>query len=406
MRPAALAGFVLAVLPAPGLAQTFPYRAVVAEPEVTLRAGPSDRFPETGTLTRGTEVIVHENVENTWVAVQAPRSISWVPMQLIDFDPSKKIPQDVMTQADLTLAPGRVGLAQPLAEVRRVTVPAGTILTVIGEKAVFDGKSWYPVMTVSGDYRYVPKASLHAAGPANTSFVVRDTPPPGLPPVAPGNAAGVLPAAAVGGSEPAGKAVSNHPLYAQAEAAEKAGRFEEAEQLYFRLAAEMNKNPSGDHDLANLCYSRIHTIRERKRSGNVGVAPVASIPGPARTGDLPPRDDRATLLPPLRNGSTPDSSSPAPAVPTSRDPLPPPANDGATRWSGVGMLTRSALALDGRRTYALESAPGVVRVYVVGGAGVDLDRYANRRVDLYGTTHTRRDLSKPYLVVTDVNPNP
>lgn len=396
MRPAALAGIVLAVLPAPGLAQTLPYRAVVADPEVTLRAGPSDRFPETGTLLKGVELVVHEDVGGGWVAVQAPRAISWVPITMVDFDPARKTPQDVMTAAEVTLAPGKVGLAQPFAEIRRVTVPAGTILTVVGEKASFDGRSWYPVMTVPGDYRYLPKTSVHAAGPANTSFVVRDTAPPGLPPVSPAPPSGVLPAAA---AEAPAKAASNHPLWAQADAAEKDGRFDDAERLFFQLARLMNE-PNGDHDLANLCYTRIHAIRERKRGGNTGViAPPASVPN--RGGELP-KEDRATLLPPRSDGK---AAAPAPATPVSRDPAPP-AADGTPRWTGVGMLTRSALALDGRRTYALESAPGVVRMYVVGGAGVDLERYANRRVDLYGATLTRRDLSKPYLVATDVNPNP
>ncbi len=401
MRPAALAGFVLVALPAAGLAQTMPYRAVVADPEVLLRAGPSDRFPETGTLARGTELVVHEDAGNGWVAVQAPRSVSWVPITMVDFDPARKTPQDVMTGVEVTLVPGKVGLPQPLVEVRRVTVPAGTILTVVGEKATFDGKSWYPVMTVPGDYRYLPRTSVHPAGPANTSFVVRDAAPLGLPPVPPALPNGVLPAAAVG-TEPATKAaVSNHPLFARAEEAEKAGRFDDAERLYFQLAADMNRDPAGDHDLANLCYTRIHAIRERKRGGNTGVvAPPASVPN--RTGDLPPRDDRATLLPPRSEGK---AATPPPAAPVSRDPAAP-AADGTPRWTGVGMLTRSALALDGRRTYALETAPGVVRMYVVGGTGVDLERYANRRVDLYGTTQTRRDLSKPYLVATDVNPNP
>ncbi|QDU22095.1 SH3 domain-containing protein [Urbifossiella limnaea] len=397
MRRAALAGFVLAALPASAVAQTLPYRAVVADPEVTLYAGPSDRFPNTGRLARGTELVVHEDAGNGWVAVQAPRSVSWVPMALVDYDPSRKAPQDVTTQAEVTLAPGKVGLAQPLAEVRRVSVPAGTILTVIGDKAAFDGKSWYPVLPVPGDYRYVPKSAVHAAGPANTSFVVRDTAPPGLPAVTPPASSGVLPAAAVG-TEPASKAGSNHPLWAQADAAEKDGRFEDAERLFFQLARLMNE-PNGDHDLANLCYTRIHGIRERRRTGSTGVtAPAVSIPGPGRATDLP-KEDRPTLLPPVGN----TGKAPPPAVtPQPKDS----AADAAPRWSGVGMLTRSALALDGRRTYALESSPGVVRTYVVGGPGVDLDRYANRRVDVYGATLTRRDLSKPYIVATDVNPNP
>ncbi|HEX4607559.1 MAG TPA: SH3 domain-containing protein [Urbifossiella sp.] len=407
MRCAALAGFVLAALPATGLAQSLPYRAVVSDPEITLRAGPSDKFPETGTLPKGTALVVHEDAGNGWVAVQAPRSVSWVPIQMVDFDPSKKTPQDVTTQDEVTLAPGKIGLAQPLAEVRRITVPAGTILTVVGEKAAFDGKSWYPVMTIAGDYRYLPKSAVSPAGPANTSFVVRDAAPPGLPPVGPPPpGGGVLPPAAAG-AEAATKAASNHPLWAQAEAAEKDSRFDDAERLYFQLARQMNE-PGGDHDLANLCYTRIHAIRERKRNVNAGaLPPPASVPGPGRAAD-PPRPDRATLLPPLRAdgkaGPPAPTTTPAPA-PTAGDPLPP-AADGTARWSGVGTLTRSALALDGRRTYALESAPGIVRVYVVSGAGVDLERYANRRVNLYGTTHTRRDLSKPYLLVTDVDPNP
>lgn len=399
MRPAALAGFVLAALPAPGFAQTLPYRAVVADPEVTLYAGPSDRFPDTGRLARGTELVVHEDAGNGWVAVQAPRSVSWVPIALVDFDPTRKAPQDVTTQAEVTLAPGKVGLSQPLAEVRRVTVPAGTILTVVGDKASFDGKSWYPVLPVPGDYRYVPKSAVHAAGPANTSFVVRDTAPPGLPAVTPPQPTGVLPAAAVG-TEPVAKTVSNHPLWAQADAAEKDGRFEDAERLFFQLARLMNE-PNGDHDLANLCYTRIHGIRERRRTGNAGIvaAPV-SIPGPSRNLELP-KEDRAKLLPPIGSPTkTAEPSLPPPAKEAT------PAADGAPRWSGVGMLTRSALRLDGRMTYALESSPGVVRLYVVGGPGVDLERYANRRVDLFGATLTRRDISKPYIVATDVNPNP
>jgi hypothetical protein len=70
------------------------------------------------------------------------------------------------------------------------------------------------------------------------------------------------------------------------------------------------------------------------------------------------------------------------------------------------MLVRSALALDGRRTYALEASPGVPRLYVVPAKDVDLERYVNRRVDVFGVTYTRRELSKPYIVVTQVEPNP
>ena len=55
-----------------------------------------------------------------------------------------------------------------------------------------------------------------------------------------------------------------HPLWAQAEAAERDGRHDDAEKLFFQLAREMNE-PGGDHDIANLCYTRIHSLREKKR---------------------------------------------------------------------------------------------------------------------------------------------
>ena len=61
----------------------------------------------------------------------------------------------------------------------------------------------------------------------------------------------------------------NHPLWGQAEAAERDGRHDQAEQLYFALARAMNE-PGGDHDIANLCYTRIHSLRERKRGASAG----------------------------------------------------------------------------------------------------------------------------------------
>ena len=45
-------------------------------------------------------------------------------------------------------------------------------------------------------------------------------------------------------------------------------------------------------------------------------------------------------------------------------------------------------------------------MYVVPARDVDLERYVNRKVDVFGTTYTRRELSKPYMVATEVQPNP
>jgi len=45
-------------------------------------------------------------------------------------------------------------------------------------------------------------------------------------------------------------------------------------------------------------------------------------------------------------------------------------------------------------------------MYAVNGPGLDLKDYVNRRVDLYGVTYKHPNASKPYVVVTQVRPNP
>lgn len=400
MRPAILAGVVLVGLPVTGPAQVGPYLATVADPEVKLRAGPSDKFPETTTLLKGMPLYVMGEDDNGWLKVcDAPGklySFSWVPMQFIDFNPSKPLPQPVMVEAETTLAAGQVGLAQPL-ETRRTTVPAGTGLTVIGKGVQFERKTWYPVVCPANDFRYVPKQALKIERPATTSFTVRDALPPGLDsgsrpasgtggPTASLPGGGGLPTEPAGG---AGKPIVQHPLWAQAEAAEREGRLEDADKLYFQLARVMNE-PGGDHDIANLCYSRIHAIREKKRTGSTGASTAT-----------PPRPPVGEPTRPVRTAPTPPKPAASEAGSGSLPPVTDPQDDRA-KWTAPGRLTRSALALDRRRTYALEITPGTTALYVVPGQGVDLERFVGKKVVVYGVSASRSDLSKPFVVATGV----
>lgn len=403
MRPRNLAGLVCLFVPTVALAQTGPYLAVVVDPEVKLRAGPSDQFPETATLTKGAPVLVDHEEPNGWLAVQDPPgkfySLSWVQHSLVDFDNSKPIPQQVVVEEATKLAAGQIGLAQPLTHVRRTTVPAGTILTVVGPKVQFEGKYWHPVAPPAGDFRYIPKSAVRAVKSNPTSFTVHDVTPtvstPGNDPSTRGHA-GEAPTerprvtqadAASVESRPA----VNHQLWAQAEAAERDGRYDDAERYYFQLARLMNE-PGGDHDIANLCYTRIHSLREKRR-----VAGMSSAGGP--------RDGPSTLLPPAYPGTGPrpksgDSAKPNPGENVRAGPGENP--DERPRWHGPGRLRPSALAIDGRRTYVLESSAGVPVLYVVPAPGVDLDRAVGRRVDVYGPSYTRTGLSRPYAVATAV----
>lgn len=394
MRPAVLAAVVLAALPAVGPAQTGPYLAVVVDSQAILRAGPTAKFPETGTLPRGTRVVVDHEETNGWLAVTAPGQVSWVATQFIEgFNPEKPTPQyvNVSSEGEVTLAAGRVGLHEPL-DIRKVAIPNGTILQVIGPPVKYADRTWFPVEPPVKDFRYLAKAAVQFERAHNTSFVVRDSAP--LPQGSTPQPGGATPA---GASIPAPAGiiappapVVDHPLWAQAEAAEKNGHPEEAEKLYFQLARLMNE-PGGNRDTANLCYTRIHSLRQKKRTaGNSGGTgnPAWQSSGPG---------ERPALLPPTRDpGAIPVSTRPNTPTP----PAETRADDGQ-RWTGPGMLIRSALTPDGRKAYALESSPGVVRAYVVAATGLDLDRFVNRRVDLYGSVSSRRDLSRPFVVATN-----
>ncbi len=385
MRPALLAGLVVAVAPAFGFAQSGPYVGVVIDPSVKLRAGPSDRFPETGSLSKGTAIEVEREAENGWLAVRdiagRVNSISWVQTQFIRLNPTSPLPQNVdVEEMGATLRAGQMGLAQPL-NIQSVKVPAGTILTVIGPGVKFEGKTWYPVLPPVGDVRYLPKQAVRFEKPANDAFAVRDTTPaPAVPSVSP--AGGTAPIASIPGAglpaTPVGKPGVDNPLWAQAEAAERDGRLEDAERLFFQLARQMNE-AGGNHDIANLCYTRIHTLREKKRtSGNSSA-----------TATRPPVGEPAR---------------PTGGTQTSGGSLPPASGkDDTPRWTGPGRLVRTAITpVEGRQTYALESNPGVTVLYVVPAQGVDLARLIGKKVDVYGASYTRPGLTKPYVVATAV----
>ena len=393
MRPALLAGLVVALTPVVGFSQSGPYIAVVTGAEVKLRAGPSDRFVETGTLPKGATIEVDHESENGWLAVRdlsgRVNSISWVQTQFINYMSDRPLPQNVdVCEAGATLRAGQMGLAQPL-NVQSAKVPAGTILTVVGAAVKFEGKTWYPVVPPAGDFRYLPKQAVQHEKPASNAFIVRDTSPP-TPAVRPaGGSAPVASIPGAGGSAvPAslvGKPGVDNPLWAQAEAAERDGRLDDAERIFFQLARQMNE-PGGNRDIANLCYTRIHTLREKKRNTGRG-----STSATRSAGSEPTRPTR----PAVNSQSTSGGNLP-------------PSGEGRndeTRWTGPGRLVKSSLTpVEGRLGYALESSPGVTMLYVVPAPGVDLTRYVGKRVDIQGISYTRPGMTKPYVVATVAEP--
>ena len=340
-----------------------------------LRASPKADGVETGTITRGTSVIVHHE-EGDWLAVQPPRgSVSWISHLFIEFPdktPNAGFPKNavVHSEGEVKLAVGKAGLAKPL-DVRKSTVPEGTIVLVIGPavKSETDRTTWYPIVPPEDDFRYLPKSAVQYSSAPVPGFIVK-TPPANSTSPPP-------PVAALAGSTPvAGKANwPNHPLWLQAEQAEQTGDLDKAEKLYFQLAKEMNA-PGGDGDLANLCYSRVHAIRERRRQGTPNGANWTSTPRSAMPEPAVKKED----------DFTPRDRSKEQTVAVER-----PA-EGKGQWSGSGYLRIAGFKLQSKQAYALEDARGRLLYYAVASSGFDLERYRNKTVDLFGTISSPKDL--------------
>jgi hypothetical protein len=395
MRSALIAVSIIAGITPVAFGQSAPYMATVTETVANLRAGPSEQFPITSALKPGDTLLVDHEEPNGWLATQDTPgkmySLSWVQMSLVEFDKTKPTPQNVTVSGDAELAVGQLGSAEPMVDWRRTKIPAGSILTVIGPKVSAGGKWWFPVAPPSGDFRFIPKQLVRSDKQVNTSFTIRSspdtplagaTPPPVVTPAVstiPAPPVAVIPASnnlpptipvvgppvVVATTAPA-KPVVQNPLLAPAEQAEQEGRLKDAEKLYWELARKMNE-PGGDHDIANLCYTRIHSIHEK-----------------TRTAPNPTNSPRTVLT----DSTQAKSSAVSATVNTRPD------------FMGTGRLSRSALDINAQFTYVLDGSPGVPLFYVVEAPGIDLKRYIGKQVTIYGSSSTRKDLSKPLVVAT------
>ncbi|AMV25761.1 hypothetical protein VT84_15295 [Gemmata sp. SH-PL17] len=407
MLRAPFAGLFVVLSAAHATAQPGVYKGTITDPEVKLRAGGSDQYPDTGTLRQGTPVVV-EKEEGNWLAITAPQgSISWVQVQFIqdtqkDQPPeSRTSPRSVFvetdTDVDVTIATGKVGLAQPL-QIRRVKLPPGTELFVIGQSVTFSGKTWYPILPPHGDVRWVPKTAVRLEKAVNTEYTVHVN--EHATPIAPGSTASpaatpaggpvasipgpaVTPTAGTTASKPA----VNHPLWIKAEAAERDNRIKDAEDLYFQLAEEMNRT-GGDNEIVNQCFSRVHMLRRKEREARGTPTSTSATPTSLMK---PPttREDRS-----VRPG-TPEALPPAANTTGAKD----------ERETLRGVLKYSTLTPRGLngRLYMIESPQGgEVKAFVAEGTGVDLSYYVGRSVEITGSVTTAYGLKRTCIVATNV----
>lgn len=379
LRRGLLSAFALAGFAASGSAQTAQQLGSIAPADVTVRSSPKADAPDAGQLFRGTDVIVHHAEGDDWFAIQPPPgAISWINHKFVEVAKDKAFPQNAVVHSDgeVKIAAGKAGVNKPL-ETRKTGIPDGSIVRVLGAgvKSEDDGSVWYPIQPLKDDFRYVPRAAVQLGGPTADNFVVK-SPKAAASSISPASLTASIPGPASYANKPAGWPGTNS-TWADAEAAETAKDFDKAVRLYFQLAKEMNA-AGGDADLANLCYARIHAIREKTREAG---GAKDSNNWTATKGDAARADSRD-------DGTwTKRGEAGAKAA-----------------WTGAGTLRQASMRTKDKQYYALEDSRGQLLHYAIAGSnGLELEKYAKKKVDLFGTVSYSQELRANVVTVTRVD---
>jgi hypothetical protein len=361
-----LAGMALTLaVAATGQAQA-PYETTVSVPEVEVRSGPSTQFYPTAKLRLGATVRVMED-KGDWLAIAPPSgSFSWINGRLIE--------RSGRIAVVVTEAPVRVGssISNQPPTVEQVKVPRGAQVVIMGEShtPADDPNSgiWWPIQPPPQEVRYIPKDAVKTMAPIDAV------------------------AAGPGGSQaekawpiPGGVPPASGSLLDQAKQAEASGNVPKAIELYTQV---YRQNVDSNHALAMDALNRVTFLRNGYRpSVPAGYQP--NIPNEASTGQ-PPRiaPQPAVQAQPVSNTQVGYASRPATPV---------------VQPSGPGQLRRAGFFVDGKQAYVLENTQGRPLLYVTAQAGLNLEPYVNRSVELFGPVIYHGDLRNNYMTATQVN---
>jgi hypothetical protein len=310
---------------------------VVAAQEVDVRSGPSasPSFYATGKLHRGDKVQILKDrpAQAGWVAIKPPPgSFSWVNARLVkpvnDYT-GQILAEDtpVLVGSALSNNPPSVRSPRPLAR--------GTIVVLLDKPLrASDGSRWYPIEPNPTEVRYIPASAVESA-PA---------------------------VAAATAKEPAD---AKDPVFQEADRAERARRFADADRLY-RQAAQQTNDPG----VKVLCANRLASLAR--------TAPAANPPQVALGQPQPPANQATSMY------GTSGAAAGA-AVPPGQ-------------WSGPGWIMQAGFQVDGRPVYRLVDWNGAHVLYLVPQPGISLDQYVHNRVNLYGPVTYRSETVRAYFM--------
>jgi hypothetical protein len=407
-----------AVTPAAAKGPAVLYTARVKDPLAEVRSGPSTdpKMYPTNRLKYGDVVEVVREEKDGWLGIRPPNgSFSYVNMRFLEQTNGNTW---VVRAHDDVTVPVLVGSTltdpkeQPTvigSQLKRGTIVVSRWLPYTHDQP--GGGVWLPIVPPASEVRYLRAASVDrvesAAAPApSPAAVAADF----APPVPPGGSTAAPPTLSVrsgagnGTAAPAGAPsvpgnTGNEPAkWYEAQRLAQAGQTAEAIRLYHELAREVLNT---DHDLAMRCHNQAHFLREGMR---------ASVPAgydPHKTSESHYPSTTTSRLSPVAAGVA--LQAPTGCVPCTNSGQPQqsgyaPAPPAGMYRSGAGSLRRAGRGVDDRVTYVLESQRGGVRLYVTPGAGLDLEPYLNRTVEIYGTVVYRGDLRAYYMTASIVTP--
>jgi hypothetical protein len=325
------------------------YAAVVNRDDAEVRAGPSEdpRLYVTNRLKRGTSIQVIEELGNGWLKIRPPAgSFSWIDTRYVQ-QRFPTVPTNWVVVAGDSRVAAVVGTdfqKDVPSQIEGSRLATGTQVTSLGPARVDDQGMWLPIEPPPGECRYV-RADAVTRGDGSV--------PAGPTPIA-----GATSAAKVSGSTPVSPGATMteaEALGTRAAQAERAGNVAVAIDLYTRAAAAAQAtNPELARQASNRAYWLAH-------------------PPPYST--FTPAPPTVQLAGPVGVYTTTPSPQSLPAV-----------------SSGPGRLRRAGRMLEGRATYVLESAQGRPLFYVTAEAGLELEPYVNRNVELFGVSNYSGEL--------------
>jgi uncharacterized protein YgiM (DUF1202 family) len=157
MRPLRLFLFVLSLsCAAIAAAEDFPYSAYIAADKTEVVAGPGHRFYATDRLARGMKVEIYREEASGWLAIRPPEgSFSWAPADFVERLEDEKLGR----VKESTGAWVGTSVEHVTEHHQQVTLKAGELVHIIDEKTVAgkEGteRTWLKIAPPAGEYRWV-----------------------------------------------------------------------------------------------------------------------------------------------------------------------------------------------------------------------------------------------------------